>query len=183
MSRFTLTAIVVLFAGSLSPLMAQQDQFTLMMQKSPHFGGNVTPLEGLQTSGLYKLVEISANPRQGYEFAYWLGDVTDPTKRSTTVLLDSPKLVVAIFERSEMAMQSLSNVMGVSGGGPASRGFLRPNTAGYPPIMVSASPAGSSYKQTVNYVIIPVDTEEVPEPLSLALLAAGTLMLVKRKRC
>ncbi|MBW8016033.1 MAG: PEP-CTERM sorting domain-containing protein [Planctomycetes bacterium] len=182
MSKFTYITIVVILAGCLSPLIARQDQFPLIMQKSPDFGGDITPLEGVQMSGRYRLIEISATPRKGYEFQYWLGEVTDPTSTSTTVLLDSAKSVVAIFERSMLEKLGSSDMIRISGGGAASPGNPAPNrSVGYSRGLRSPAPAILPYYPPGNNIIIDDDDEQVPEPVSLILFAAGTLMLLKRK--
>lgn len=190
MSKYTLIAIVALYASCFSTLMAQQEeQFPLLMQKSPRYGGIVTPVSGVQMAGPYQLVEISATPRQGYDFLYWLGDVTDPTNSSTTVLLDSPKLVIAVFERSEIVSLESEGVAGVSGGGAFSPGNLTRNTVSYPTVLTSAGPAIAPYKSapSVNYIFTNDEDDDppaVPEPATMALLAAGSLVLLRsRKRC
>ena len=182
MRKFTYITFVVIFAGCLSPLIARQDQFPLLMQKSPDFGGDITPLPGVQMSGMYCLVEISATPRKGYEFVYWLGAVTDPTNPSTTVLLDSAKSVVAVFERSELVKLGLSGIKGISRDGAASAGNPAPNrSVGYSQGLTSVAPAVLPNNPPGNYIIINDDNEVIPEPVSLILFAAGMLMLVKRK--
>lgn len=186
MSRCTLIAALVMSVVCFSPIMAaqQDDQFALLMQKSPRYGGIVTPVSGVQMAGPYQLVEISATPRQGFEFLYWLGDVTEPTNSSTTVLLDSPKLVIAIFERSELVPLESAGVAGVSGGGAFSAGNLTPNPVSYPKAFSSASPSSPPSKSPpTTYIFTPDDDPPaVPEPATIALLAAGSLILLKRKR-
>jgi hypothetical protein len=185
-NKFAHILFLVIFAGSVSPLMAQQEDFALLMRRSPDYGGYVTPLSGAQTTGLYRLVEISAEPREGFEFIYWLGDVTDPGNSSTTVLLDSPKIVVAIFERSEIANLAPSDALGVSGGRAFSSGNLTSSRFVYPQSLVSPPPASAPRKSPVYYnIIFPEDNEpdpDVPEPATLTLFAMGALMLAKRKR-
>jgi hypothetical protein len=44
---------------------------------------------------------LTAAPKPGYQFVYWLGDVTDPMSNRTIVRLDGPKIVVAVFEAVE----------------------------------------------------------------------------------
>ncbi|HEG43125.1 MAG TPA: PEP-CTERM sorting domain-containing protein [Phycisphaerales bacterium] len=77
------------------------DGYALLIQQSPPNGGIVTPALGIYDAELDERVTITAIPRPGYRFMIWLGDVDDPTSNVTTVSADSPKMVIAIFERSE----------------------------------------------------------------------------------
>lgn len=74
---------------------------TLFIQQMPTEGGTITPNAGVHHFARNSQVTLTAVPLSGYQFAYWLGDVGDPTARSTTVFLNRPKVVVAVFEPRE----------------------------------------------------------------------------------
>jgi hypothetical protein len=63
-------------------------------------------------------------PKPGYIFLYWLGSVDDMITNRTTVLIDGPKIVIAVFERAEFALLTELETLrtGIGRGGGANRG-------------------------------------------------------------
>ncbi len=61
--------------------------------------GTTEPAPGTHSYPDGQTVSISAEPDEGYMFAGWIGDVADPQKATTTVLMDGNKTVIAIFEK------------------------------------------------------------------------------------
>lgn len=166
--------ISVVVLGCIAPLMAQGGKLALLVQKSPEYGGTVTPRAGVNMADERQLIEINAVPKEGFEFVHWLGDVTEPTNSNTTVLLDSPKIIVAVFERSELVTVASSGVEAA----PASGGGAPGVSASPPPALRSlSSPGGVSppRKPTPN-------PTPVPEPATMLILGAGALMLSRRRR-
>jgi len=165
--------IIVVVLGCIAPLMAQDSKLALLVQKSPEYGGSVTPLAGVNMVGERQLVEINAVPKEGYEFVHWLGEVTEPTNRNTTVLLDSPKIVVAVFERAELVTVASSGAAPASGGGAP-----RVSSASPSPGLRSLSSSGNPSPPTKPKPIpIPV-----PEPATMLILGAGALIVARRRR-
>lgn len=94
-------AIVVIAAGLPEPAYCATDDPVLLLQQSPAEGGTVTPQAGVHHFDLNTDVTLTAVPKPGYQFVYWLGDVSDPTANRTVVYLDAPKIVIAVFDRVE----------------------------------------------------------------------------------
>jgi len=138
--------------------------FDLCIEQSPAKAGKVTPDSGTHRFSANSVVNLAAEPQAGYQFAYWLGDVADPTAKQTTIHVDAPKMVVAIFRRAER--DPFQKSFGGGGGGELSAtavDFSVPNW----------SLAGGSVKPDTP------DTPPVhtPEPATLAMLALGGLAL------
>ncbi len=90
----------IILLCSLRPVSAQIDNTSLLIQKSPSQGGTINLSEGLHHFERDAEVTLRAIPNLGYQFVYWIGDVSDATSPGTVVYLDTPKIVVAVFERT-----------------------------------------------------------------------------------
>lgn len=95
-------AILLLFLAG--PAYCEQDGTALLLELSPAEGGNVNLEAGVHVFDRDAEVTLIAVPNPGYRFVYWLGNVTDATASTTTVCLDTPKIVIAVFERSKLAL-------------------------------------------------------------------------------
>lgn len=171
-SLFVLAAFVAVVS---SVAMCQGNGYALMVEKSPAAGGVVTPGIGVRQTSPNETILLNASPTNGYRFLYWLGDVENPTKTHTSVQVDSPKLVVAVFERVDYESSSSSSgspsqaIASISGGG--GRGGGGGGGGGY-----SSYPPGVPSEETPStplYVPVP----EVPEPGTILLLGGGLAML------
>lgn len=184
------------------------DGYALLIQQSPADGGSVTPGSGVHKIQIGQTVSLSAIPKPGYRFLYWLGDVSATGTTDTTIQVDSPKMVVAVFSREayEEELPGVSLIKGASAGGGGG-GRMLGN-----PVQTPASINPGSYYDSPNYVInsvdpfepptedendddipvpggsdddIPVPGEndnEVPEPATVLMLGLGSLALLKRKK-
>lgn len=146
---------------------ADVPHFELCIEQSPAKAGTVTPDSGTHRFSANSTVTLAAEPRPGYQFAYWLGDVADPSAKRTTVNVDAPKVVVAIFKPAEKDPFQKS----FGGGG----GDLTATAIDF--AIPRESPTGGGRTDTP-------DTPSVhtPEPATLAMLALGALALRRRKR-
>ncbi len=79
----------------------QTDGTALLLQQTPPQGGTISPSAGVHNFAPHTEVVLTAVPKPGYQFVYWLGDVSDPTTNSTTAYLDVPKIIIAVFQRLE----------------------------------------------------------------------------------
>ena len=169
----TVTAIAV---AALS-LRARADtpEYDLFIQGSPADAGGVTPMIGSHRVSANSSVTLTASAQPGYQFAYWLGDVSDPSAERTTILVNEPKLVIAVFHREPI--KRVNDQLGPAGGGG---GF---DTLAPTAIDLSApgwSPAGGAPRGDTRVVpvVVPV---VIPEPTTAALLALGILALRRHR--
>jgi len=94
-------ALILMLALAIAPRYAnaQTDGTVLLLQQSPPDGGTVSPAVGVHAFEQNANVTLTATPKPGYQFVYWLGDVSDTAASTTTAYLDTPKIIIAVFER------------------------------------------------------------------------------------
>jgi hypothetical protein len=165
-----------------SPASARTDTTVLLMQQPDSHAGAVTPDVGVHHFDLDAEVLLTAVPKPGYYFVYWIGDVSDPTAISTLIYMDAPKIVVAVFARSEFEFLLDETVMLGGGGG----GGLRPSAADYS----NQGYSGGGSKRPPSPSPTPPPTPPplsdefpvpTPEPTTVLLLGLGSLLLVRRR--
>jgi hypothetical protein len=147
--------------------------YDLCIEQSPTAAGTVTPNSGTHRFWADSVVVLSAAPQPGYQFAYWIGDVADPASQRTTVRVNAPKVVVAVFRPAD---EDGFDEVRIGGGGGGGGGLL-------PTSMNLGSPgwsAGGGGKSETRTIIVPVI--QTPEPATIILLGLGTLVLRRRIR-
>ena len=189
MSRAILA--VVVFAVVLSGP-AYCSAASLLLQQAPVSGGQINLGTGIHQFELNAEVALVATPKAGYQFMYWLGNVSDPTSASTTVYLDGPKIIIAVYERIGYEFSLDDDIEGkldLGGGGGGSG--LRRNAADYsrqggggggrkrphkygPPVFEEPEPEQD--------FPVPGDDTEVPEPVTGVLLGLGSLLAIRRRK-
>jgi hypothetical protein len=160
--------------------------YSLLIEQSPIDAGKVTPQTGLYKAKLDEVVTLTAIPKPGYQFVYWLGDVTDPGTNETTTLVDSPKIVIAVFERSKFELPLDAGIVSGRGrGGLRSTEYFRPKgmsggTGGLdvPPPKEPPEPLGDEFPVPAEPFPVPENNdEEIPEPATMALFGLGVALL------
>jgi hypothetical protein len=99
--KIAIPAMVIVLAGLWGPQYCLGEGVALLLQQSTPEGGTVTPQIGVHQFDPGTEITLTATPNPGYQFVLWIGDVIDPTSSSTTLHLDSPKIIVAVFEKLE----------------------------------------------------------------------------------
>ncbi len=181
--KAVILAAIFILCALLEPAYCETDGTALLLQQTPVQGGTITPEVGVHHFDLNTDVTLTAVPRPGYQFVYWLGDVSDPTANRTVVYLDAPKIVIAIFERSEYEFLDVEErTQSAPGGGLfasaadyARQGYgggggRRPNGPRPPDQEPQPEPDDDDF---------PVP---IPEPATVCLLGLGGLTLLRRKR-
>ncbi len=209
MNKTILTSLIfsLVIAFFAVPAWADESGYALLIQQSPPGAGSVNLGAGVHKMEIGETVTLSATPKPGYRFVYWLGDVAASDASATTIQADSPKMVVAVFAREEFDEDvpgaGASDGLSGGGGGGGQRGYINPISS---PAAVSGASGYYDPTYTYNFSGYPDNTEndndfttdipvpgdgnklpvpegeEVPEPATLLLLGLGSTVLLRRKR-
>ncbi len=199
---FSLSVLI----SAVSAQAQQADSYALLIQQSPPDAGSVTPGSGVHEMEIGQTVSLSAIPKPGYRFLYWLGDVSATGTPDTTIQIDSPKMVVAVFTRQayEEELPGVKIIQGANGTGGGGGRIIGS------PIRSPAAITPGSYYDPGNFIyngttkpidekeetnpyapgddenngetFIPgEDGDEVPEPATILLLGLGSAVFFRRK--
>lgn len=195
---YNLFSLIIVLSISMAA-QASEEGYALLVQSSPPDAGSVTPGLGVHKTAIGQTVALSAVPKKGYRFLYWLGDVSSTSGPDTTVSVDSPKLVVAVFTQEDFdeELPDAGMTLGQYAPGGGRRGFNPIQSPGpvNPSIHFDDSRRRFSFPDipdTPSDDDIPVPGEnddipvpgdnEVPEPATLVLLGIGSSIFLKRTR-
>jgi len=171
--------LAALLAGLAGRACGQTSAYELLIEESPSKAGTVLPNSGTHRFGANTTVRLSADPQPGYQFAYWLGDVSDPKAPRTTVKVNESKVIVAVFRPAETKRPEEEVKTSGGGGGGLGSGALLVNPADLSAPGWSPSGGGGG---GIKKVVVPVPVIVTPEPSTIALLGLGALALRRRRR-
>ncbi len=177
----SLISILAIIVGWLfAPAYCQTSDVALLLQQTPSKGGAITPDAGVYHFKLNSEVTLTAAPKPGYQFVYWLGDVSDPSAINTIVYLDKPKIIIAVFEQSGYGVPTVEKGISGGGGGGGGSGFISPvmtfGQAG------SISGVAGGVKPKLHKSVYPKSNEVIPEPATGVLLVLGSVFAFVRRR-
>lgn len=186
--KFVSVAVLALFLiGLPKTAFCETGQPVLLLQQLPADGGTITPDTGIHHFELNSSVTLTAIPKPGYQFVYWLGDVSDPTLNRTTAYLNAPKIIVAIFERAEFELEGLLEIgSGIpgrfggalrTGGGDYSRQGYSGGGSKRPSKISRPTPKPPEPPLPPPEVPVPI-----PEPATVVLLAVGSYLALAGRR-
>jgi hypothetical protein len=188
--HLNLFIVGIIYIAFSSQAFCQGDDMALLVQISPPGAGVVTPEPGVHRFTSDSRVNLSAVPNQGFQFVYWLGDVIEPAKENTLAMLDGPKIIVAVFEKSNFPFASEEQFAafspGSDGGGFRSAADFRTGVGGgiirsrRRLIAAQQPPPSDDGDEDEEEPELPVP--EVPEPATGGMLLLGTIMLLKRRK-
>ena len=163
--------LALTIVGWTGPARAEASAYELCIEHSPARSGTVTPDTGTHRFSPNSVVTLSADPQPGYQFAYWIGDVSDPKSQTTTVHLNTSKIVVAVFK--PVSDEEFDKRISIGGGGG---GGLAPTRVDLSSPSFSVSGGGGGVKKVAVPVIV------TPEPATALLLSLGALGLRRRRQ-
>ncbi len=153
------------------PAYSQKSNYAILVRESPAGAGLITPGSGMHSFVANEIITLTTVAKSGYHFVYWLGDVSEPTKNRTTLSVDGPKIVIAVFERNSYETLAASAAAS-SGNNPVSltprydRGVSSAFFSGGAQAQPGSSPTPTPY-----YPEPPI--EPIPEPATIVMLAVG----------
>ena len=198
-NKITTILIALMMLTAISSVGFCQGSVALLVQQTPPQGGNVSPGVGVHDIAKNSVVTLTATPKPGYQFAYWLGDVADAVSATTIASLESPKMIIAVFERNDFALEAYEP-------GPTSAPNENLRRGDQDLVAQSNSPVagkrshsngGPSYDEPEdpedpedNDFPVPDEGDdvndfpvpEVPEPMTIILLGLGSAFVSTRKR-
>ena len=184
-----LSLVLIVFSNTLA--FSQPDSCVLLLQQAPLNGGTITPGTGVHRLQIDETVILKAVPNPGYQFVYWLGDVVDATSSKTETSVDSPKIIVAVFERVAFDFRVAAKPVHINLGPPRLiPNFGQPGGAGGGGAGGRRRGGGGFEEQPLVIEEEPIPDEndpfpvpdEVPEPATVMLLGLGSMLMLKNKK-
>jgi hypothetical protein len=157
-----------------------QSGVDLIVESSPAAGGVITPGAGTHRFAIESEVTMTATPQEGYKFAYWLGDVSDPTSSTTCIRMAGARSVIAVFERDQTGAltEQEEDLIVRSPGGGGGGGLVATPSDFWTGGSLSVTGGGRVVRQTIVWEI---PAAPVPEPATLTLMGMGLGILARAR--
>ena len=181
--RRVLLAIIILVSCTFSSAYCQSQKITLLVQQTPNNGGQVAPATGAYKFDQNSEITLTATPNEGYEFLHWLGDVSNQESVSTTVRIDKPKIIIAVFKPVHTDIDASKDYI-TSGGGGGGGSLVDNRVAIGNSVSLSGGPGGGNVKPQGQSIYVPAGDKPpvVPEPATGLLLALGSYFTFRKRR-
>jgi len=156
-----------LLLGFFASAYCQAVEVAVLIEQRPPAGGEVAGGTGVRYFPFGSLIRLTAIPKPGYHFLYWLGDVTDPLSFSTSAHLEGPMIIVAVYAKVSREVSEVGEVAprGVGDGGGDGRRAEEP------------TPPPSSFKPVWRPSEPPI-----AEPSTILLFGLAAVMLRRMRR-
>jgi hypothetical protein len=101
LSSAIIAVIILVVISTPLPAYCEVNGTSLLLQQNPIQGGRLNFEPGVHKFSRGSEMVLKATAKPGYSFVYWLGDVRDPMSSTTSVVLNVPKIVIAVFEKND----------------------------------------------------------------------------------
>ena len=98
--RVLALGLLPVFSGLFASAHCQAAEIAVLIEQKPKGGGEVSGGTGVRYFPFGSLIRLTAIPRPGYHFLYWLGDVADPLSSNTVAHLDGPMIIVVVYAKT-----------------------------------------------------------------------------------
>ena len=165
--NLSLVLMAVLLAA---PAQAEEAAgYALLVQQSPPDAGDINMGTGVHKMPIGEKVTLTATPKPGYNFLYWLGDVSRSNSTDTSIEIDSPKMVVAVYARDDYEESltgggSYSNSAGGAGGAAAASRYIGSPIQSSSSISPASSGSYDAPSYSYSYTSDDGYTEWIPVP-------------------
>lgn len=160
-TRFILSLLFLVGTIFINTSQSCASTHSVYIEQTPVNSGTVAPGTGIFQVGHQDRIKLRAIPKPGYRFLRWEGltDDEDLTESETDAVIDTPKIIVAVFTREPMTQGGYT--------------LLRPNFI--PPGRGGSAPTFPDPEDTPK-------TPPIPEPATVALLSIGAVILRSRRQ-
>jgi len=135
--RVFVLGLLLVFCGLFASAYCQAADVAVLIEQSPPSGGEVAGGTGIRYFPFGSKITLTAVPKRGYHFLYWLGDVVDPHSISTVAFLDGPKIIVAVYakvpEEGRLELEAISPPSSAGSGGGGGVRAAEPTSSLSPP--------------------------------------------------